>query len=164
MVSRLTTLRRSLATALAVLLASMPALATDAPDPIGDLMATVSAGMKPILSSFGLKATLYHTGHGIGSRDSMGCKVIPMRTAAVDGVKVPRGSILYIKETVGLPMPDGTKHDGYWFASDKGSAIRAGRIDLFTGVGAKSMSTLLHLNLMTLTVSKVGTFMGCPKQ
>jgi 3D (Asp-Asp-Asp) domain-containing protein len=150
--------------ALAVLLSSVPALAADAPDPLGELMAKVAAGVEPILNSFGLKATLYHSGNGIRSFDSMGCRVIPMRTAAVDGVKVPRGSILYIKETVGLPMPDGTKHDGYWFASDRGSAIRAGRIDLFTGVGAKSMATLLHLNLATLTVSKVGTFKGCPKQ
>ena len=59
-----------------------------------------------------------------------------MRTAAVDGVHAPRRTVLFIKETVGLPMPDGSRHDGYWYASDVGGAIHAGRIDLFTGQGA----------------------------
>ena len=85
-----------------------------------------------------------------------------MRTAAVDGVKVPRHTVLFIKETVGLKMPDGRLHDGYWYASDVGGAIHAGRIDLFTGDGARSMQPLMALNLTTLTVAKVGEFAGCP--
>ncbi len=86
-----------------------------------------------------------------------------MRTAAVDGVALPRHSLLFIKETVGLPMPDGRLHDGYWYASDVGGAIHRGRIDLFTGNGAGSMAPLLRLNLSTLTVAKVGEFQGCPQ-
>ncbi len=132
-------------------------------DPIGDLIGQVAAKTQSFLATFGLKATLYHRGgRGIGSHDSLGCAVVPMRTAAVDGVKVPRRSLLFIKETVGLKMPDGRVHDGYWYATDIGGAIHEGRIDLFTGDGARSMQPLMALNLTTLTVAKVGEFAGCP--
>jgi 3D (Asp-Asp-Asp) domain-containing protein len=110
-----------------------------------------------------LKATLYHTGvRGIGPRDSLGCKLQPMRTVAVDPKVFPRHSVLFIKETVGLRMPDGTVHDGYWYASDVGSAIRGRRIDLFTGFGAASMKVLQTLNMTTISAVKVGVFEGCP--
>ena len=132
-------------------------------DPIGDLIARVAAQVQPFLATFGLKATLYHGGGRMSDRDSLGCKVVPMRTAAVDGVEVPRHSILFIKQTVGMPLPDGGKHDGYWYASDSGSAIHEGRIDLFTGRNAHSMRPLMPLNLSTLTVAVVGKFEGCPK-
>jgi 3D (Asp-Asp-Asp) domain-containing protein len=131
-------------------------------DPIGVMIGQMAAKVAPFLQTFGLKATLYHLGRGIHDHDSLGCKVVPMRTAAVDGVAVKRHSVLFIKETVGLPMPDGRLHDGYWFASDVGGGVRAGRIDLFTGEGRASMLPLLHLNLATLTVAKVGEFTGCP--
>jgi 3D (Asp-Asp-Asp) domain-containing protein len=135
----------------------------EAPDPIGDLIGQVAAKVEPFLETFDLRATLYHLGlRGIHNRDSLGCQVIPMRTAAVDGVAVKRHSLLFIKETVGLPMPDGRLHDGYWFATDLGGAIHRGRIDLFTGDGASSMAPLMRLNLATLTVAKVGEFQGCP--
>jgi 3D (Asp-Asp-Asp) domain-containing protein len=75
---------------------------------------------------------------------------------------VKRHSLLFIKETVGLPMPNGRPHDGYWFATDVGGGIHPGRIDLFTGEGRSSMLPMLHLNLATLTVAKVGEFTGCP--
>ncbi|HWA60796.1 MAG TPA: 3D domain-containing protein [Caulobacteraceae bacterium] len=131
-----------------------------ASDPLGDLIAQVA---QPVLDFFNLKATLYHQGNGIGSRDSLGCKVVPMRTAAVDGVIVPRHTLLFIKETVGMLMPDGSRHDGYWYATDVGGGIHAGRIDLFTGAGSASMKPLMPLNLKNLTVAKVGKFEGCPK-
>jgi 3D (Asp-Asp-Asp) domain-containing protein len=85
-----------------------------------------------------------------------------MRTAAVDGVDVPRHTLLFIKETVGLPMPGGKRHDGYWYASDVGGGIHKGRIDLFTGEGSDSMKPMMPLNLNTVTVAKVGHFQGCP--
>jgi 3D (Asp-Asp-Asp) domain-containing protein len=144
--------------------AAAPAVAAaKAPDPIGDLIAGLAARVQPFLATFGLKATLYHGGGHMGSRDSLGCKVVPMRTAAVDGIKVPRHSILYIKQTVGMPLPGGGVHDGYWYASDTGGAIHEGRIDLFTGQGSRSMRPLMPLNLTTLTVAIVGRFEGCPK-
>jgi 3D (Asp-Asp-Asp) domain-containing protein len=156
-------LKRTLA-GLAALGMLLPVLAhAENNDPIGDLISQMAAKVQPLLATFGLKATLYHGGGAMNARDSLGCKVVPMRTAAVDGVRVPRHSLLFIKETVGLPMPDGSKHDGYWYASDTGGAIHAGRIDLFTGQGAGSMRPLMPLNLATVTVAMVGHFEGCPK-
>lgn len=131
-------------------------------DPIADLIGAVAAKVQPLLQTFGLVASLYHGGRGMGARDSLGCQVVPMRTAAVDGVTIRRHTLLFIKETVGLRMPDGRVHDGYWYASDVGGAIHPGRIDLFTGEGADSMAPLMHLNLVTLTVAPVGEFHGCP--
>jgi 3D (Asp-Asp-Asp) domain-containing protein len=158
-------LKRTLA-ALACLALVVPGAGAKAEttDPIGDVIAKIASHVEPILETFGLKATLYHGGvRGIGAHDALGCTVVPMRTAAVDGVTVHKGDLIYIKETVGLPMPDGRTHDGYWYASDSGGAIRKGRIDLFTGQGARSMNPLMALNLATLTVARVGAFAGCPK-
>jgi 3D (Asp-Asp-Asp) domain-containing protein len=70
--------------------------------------------------------------------------------------------VVFIKETVGIKMPDGQAHDGYWYASDIGSAIKGQRIDLYTGHGAASMKPMQKLNLGTLTAVKVGNFTGCP--
>jgi 3D (Asp-Asp-Asp) domain-containing protein len=148
--------------ALTVILSSGSALAATPNDAIADLISKVAAKVQPILATFGLKATLYHSGHGMNARDSLGCKVVAMRTAAVDGVDVPRHTLLFIKETVGLPMPGGRRHDGYWYASDVGGGIRKGRIDLFTGDGAGSMKPMMLLNLNTVTVAEVGQFQGCP--
>jgi 3D (Asp-Asp-Asp) domain-containing protein len=143
--------------------AKPPAPAAKPADPIGDVINAVLSGSLPGTADYYLKATLYHAGErGIRALDSLGCKVVAMRTAAVDGIKVPRHTVLFIKETVGLPMPDGSRHDGYWYASDVGGAIHAGRIDLFTGRGSSSMTPLMPLNLATLTVIKAGVFQGCP--
>ena len=92
----------------------------------------------------------------------MGCRVSAMRTLAVDPSIVPRGTIVFIKETVGLPMPQGGQHDGLWYASDTGGAIKGQRIDLFTGTGRASMAALMALNLHALSVTRVGQFHGCP--
>jgi 3D (Asp-Asp-Asp) domain-containing protein len=132
-------------------------------DPIGDLVSAALTGALPGSADYYLRATLYHAGErGMRALDSLGCKVVAMRTAAVDGKNLRRHTVLFIKETVGLPMPDGSKHDGYWYASDVGAAIHNGRIDLFTGKGAASMKPLMSLNLATLTVMKAGVFDGCP--
>ena len=132
-------------------------------DPLGDLVTSAITGALPGSADYYLKATLYHAGErGLSALDSLGCKVVAMRTAAVDGIDLPRHTLLFIKETVGLPMPDGSRHDGFWYASDVGAAIHAGRIDLFTGQGAASMGPLMPLNLATLTVVKAGAFKGCP--
>lgn|GEM_PF-526336 len=159
------TLKRFLsAVATVAAMAAFSSARAEPTDPIADLIARVGSTVRPLFNTFGLRATLYHLGGHMGHRDSLGCEVVPMRTAAVDGVEVRRHTVLFIKETVGLPMPDGRAHDGYWYASDIGGAIHRGRIDLFTGSGATSMKPLMHLNLATLTVSKVGEFIGCPAQ
>jgi len=131
-------------------------------DPIGDLIANTGLSATDIAADWKLRATLYHGGRGMRARDSLGCLVSPMRTVAADGARVSRHSIIFIKETVGLPLPDGGAHDGYWYVSDIGGAIRGDRIDLFTGHSAASMHPLMGLNMKTLTVSKVGQFTGCP--
>ena len=157
-------MRRRLA-ALAVLSALGLSTAAKAatPDPIGDMIMSVVTGSMPGAPGWNVKATLYHAGaKGVGAIDSLGCRVVAMRTAAVDKRLIPKGSILYIKETVGMRMPDGSTHDGYWYASDTGGAIKGQRIDLFTGSSAASMRPLDALNLTRLTAVKVGEFKGCP--
>ncbi len=158
-------MRRRLAATLAAF--SVLALSTNAQaassDPIGDMIMSVVTGTVPGSPGWNLKATLYHAGaKGVGALDSLGCKVVAMRTVAVDKTLIPRRSVLFIKETVGLRMPDGSKHDGYWYASDVGGAIKGKRIDLFTGKGAGSMNPVKNLNLATLSAVKVGEFKGCP--
>jgi len=160
-------IRRRLA-ALALALASL-ALATNAQaesttsDPIGDLIVSALTGALPGSPAYKLKATLYHAGAvGVGALDSLGCKVVAMRTVAVDRAVIPRRTVLFIKETVGMPMPDGSKHDGVWYASDVGGAIKGQRIDLFTGRGAGSMRPMMKFNLAQLSAIKVGEFKGCP--
>src|SRR5689334_10150105 len=132
-------------------------------DPVGDMIMSVITGALPSGPGWNLKATLYHAGaKGVGALDSLGCKVVAMRTVAVDRKLIAPRSVLFIKETVGLKMPDGSMHDGYWYASDVGSAIKGKRIDLFTGANSKSMGPLQGLNLASLTAVKVGDFEGCP--
>ncbi len=147
-------------------MAFLPLHADAAPaDPIGDIIYQVEDAADAALEApkWLLKATLYHAGrHGVGVRDSMGCRVSAMRTLAVDPHVVPKGTVVYIKETVGLPMPGGGVHDGLWYASDVGGGIRGRRIDLFTGWGPGSMRVLQTLNQQRLTVTPVSTFHGCP--
>jgi 3D (Asp-Asp-Asp) domain-containing protein len=141
---------------------SLQPAAAAAYDPIADLIAGTDRSAVENASDWKLRATLYHGGRGMRGRDSLGCPVSAMRTVAADRALVSRHSIIFIKETVGMPMPDGGVHDGYWYVSDIGGAIRGERIDLFTGQGAASMRPMMGLNLKTLTVSKVGEFSGCP--
>ena len=130
-------------------------------DPVGDLIMSVVTGTLPTGPVFNLKATLYHAGaKGVGALDSLGCKVVAMRTVAVDTSLIPKRSILFIKETVGMKLPDGSTHDGYWYASDTGGAIKGKRIDLYTG--SRASRAAQALNLARLTAIKVGEFKSCP--
>jgi 3D (Asp-Asp-Asp) domain-containing protein len=132
-------------------------------DPVGDMIMSVITGALPAGPGWNLKATMYHAGaKGVGALDSLGCKVVAMRTVAVDRRLIAPRSVLFIKETVGLKMPDGSTHDGYWYASDVGSAIKGQRIDLFTGFSASSMNPFRALNMSNLSAIKVGDFQGCP--
>jgi 3D (Asp-Asp-Asp) domain-containing protein len=131
-------------------------------DPIGDVLDAATRSQDENASDWALRASLYHGGGGMKARDSLGCPVAAMRTVAVDPAIVSRHSIIFIKETVGMALPGGGVHDGYWYASDVGGAIKGHRIDLFTGATATSMRPMAALNLQTLTVTKVGSFSGCP--
>ena len=157
-------MRRRLA-ALAVLsaLAATSNAQAATSDPVGDLISSVISGALPGAGVFNVKATLYHAGaRGVGALDSLGCKVVPMRTIAVDKSIIPRRTVIFIKETVGLKMPNGATHDGYWYATDIGGAIKGQRIDLYTGRSAASMKPMQGLDLTKLTAVKVGKFEGCP--
>jgi 3D (Asp-Asp-Asp) domain-containing protein len=108
-------------------------------------------------------ARLYHAGGGGATgNDSLGCRPVAMRTVAVDPRYIPRRSVLFIRETVGLRLADGTIHDGYWYASDTGGAIKGQKIDLYTGHGRGSMQQAMRLNMRTLTIADAGRFDGCP--
>lgn len=115
-------------------------------------------------ADWNMRVTLYHSGGGgAGPRDSLGCPTVAMRTAATDPRVAPKRSIIYIPDTVGLIMPDGTRHDGYWYVSDTGGAVKGAKVDLFTGHGRGSMKPLMKINTKTVAVIKAGTFTGCPK-
>ncbi|HVY33138.1 MAG TPA: 3D domain-containing protein [Caulobacteraceae bacterium] len=158
------------AVALAAAAPSEPSLRAGAPiasplvvDPIGELIRKTEDAAQDAVDALQVKATLYYARiKGMSSRDSLGCKLAPMRTVAVAPSVIPRHSVVFIKETVGMAMPDGSVHDGFWYASDVGRAIKGLRVDLFTGVTAKSMRAFQTLNLATLSAVKVGTFEGCP--
>ncbi|HJV43840.1 3D domain-containing protein [Caulobacter sp.] len=140
--------------------------ATQRVDPLGELISTaLGGGALPGSVEYKMRATMYHAGaKGIRAFDSLGCKVAAMRTVAVDPKVIPRRTVLFIKETVGLPLPGGGTHDGYWYASDIGGAIKGLKLDLFSGFGAASMKALGGVDLSSLSVSTVGEFKGCPPQ
>lgn len=109
------------------------------------------------------RANLYHAGGGGATgNDSLGCRPIAMRTVATDPRYIPRRTRLFIRETVGMRMSDGSIHDGYWYASDTGGAIKGQKIDLYTGHGRGSMSPAMRLNQRRLTIVNAGRFDGCP--
>jgi 3D (Asp-Asp-Asp) domain-containing protein len=154
-----------LAAAAALAVSASPASAAGPADPIGELVQNLEAVGSAALKAPELlmKATLYHSGvKGVGVRDSLGCRVQPMRTLAVDPKVLPRHSVVYIPATVGLPLPGGGVHDGIWYASDTGGAIKGKRIDLYAGASAAAMRALSKLNLKTLTVMRISSFDGCP--
>ena len=109
------------------------------------------------------RANLYHAGGGGATgNDSLGCRPIAMRTVATDPRYIPRRTRLFIRETVGMRMPDGSLHDGYWYASDTGGAIKGQKIDLYTGHGRGSMQPAMRFNQQRLTIADAGRFDGCP--
>ena len=109
------------------------------------------------------RVNLYHAGGGGATgNDSLGCRPIAMRTMAVDPRYIPRRTRLFIPETAGMRMPDGTIHDGYWYASDTGGAIKGQKIDFYTGNGRGSMAPAMRFNQRRLTLIDAGRFEGCP--
>ena len=99
-------------------------------------------------------------GYGVGK-----CRLAPFRTIAVDPKVVPLGSLVYIAETDGLTLPDGTHHDGYWHADDIGGAIKHDRVDLFIGdsdnEGVIERNGIKNLQPLTVTIVKLPTPDSC---
>ncbi len=70
--------------------------------------------------------TLYPFGIGVA-----GYALVPYRSLAVDPRFVPMGSTVEIAELIGMPLPDGSTHDGCFVAVDRGSAINGHHLDMF---------------------------------
>lgn len=68
--------------------------------------------------------------YGLASRNM---PLAPFRSVAVDTLRVPLGTLLYIPAAAGMELPDGSRHDGVFLAKDVGSAIVENRIDVFVG-------------------------------
>lgn len=66
-------------------------------------------------------------------RGATGKAITPLRTIAVDSSVIPLGTRVFIADFVGLPRPDGTKHDGCFIAEDRGVRVIGRQIDVFTG-------------------------------
>jgi 3D (Asp-Asp-Asp) domain-containing protein len=66
-------------------------------------------------------------------RGASGTAITPLRTVAVDSAVIPLGTVIFVPELVGLPMPDGTRHDGCFIAEDRGIKVMGRQIDVFTG-------------------------------
>ncbi len=66
----------------------------------------------------------------------------PTRTVATDPKVIPHGTVLYVPAARGAEviMPNGRKiiHDGYFFAGDKGGAIKGNHIDVYIGTFKKA--------------------------
>jgi 3D (Asp-Asp-Asp) domain-containing protein len=66
--------------------------------------------------------------YGIGVQ---GYALVPYRSLAVDRQYLRIGHTVEIAELVGLPLPDGSRHDGCFVAVDGGGAIQGHHIDFF---------------------------------
>ena len=72
-------------------------------------------GSIPGTPAYTLKATLYHAGaKGVGALDSLGCRVVAMRTAAVDSSLIPRRTVLFIKRSMGGVGYAGVDNDVFY--------------------------------------------------
>lgn len=63
--------------------------------------------------------------------------LLPYHTLATDNDIHAIGDIVFIPSVVGLKLPDGTQHDGYFIVRDTGGAfngVGAQRVDMFTGL------------------------------
>jgi 3D (Asp-Asp-Asp) domain-containing protein len=66
-----------------------------------------------------------------------GYQVVPFRSLAVDTKLIPLGTVIYIPAARGveITLPSGrrVRHDGYFFASDRGGGIKENHVDVFVG-------------------------------
>ncbi len=86
----------------------------------------------------GIEKSRFRVASGPYGDGVQGMALVPYRTIAVDPALIPFGSVLYVPAARGLRvrLPSGEErvHDGYFFAADRGGAIRGTHIDVFTGV------------------------------
>jgi 3D (Asp-Asp-Asp) domain-containing protein len=82
---------------------------------------------------FGTPEKSAHWGYG-----SNGNPLVPLRSLAIAGDVLPRGTVLYIPEWNGVQMPEadgigGFEHDGCFRIDDIGYGIEGRHYDLYTG-------------------------------
>jgi 3D (Asp-Asp-Asp) domain-containing protein len=66
-------------------------------------------------------------------RGATGKPVTPLRSVSVDTDVIPLGTVLFIADYEGLPLPGGGTHDGCFRADDRGSRVSGRHVDIFTG-------------------------------
>jgi membrane-bound lytic murein transglycosylase len=70
----------------------------------------------------------------------------PFHSIAADLSIYKLGQVIYIPHAVGIELPDGSKHDGYFVVRDSGGAIKGyGRFDFFTGFFARSQNPFVSV-------------------
>ncbi len=74
--------------------------------------------------------TLANDDHPLGA-GVQGRRLEAFRSIAVDPRYIPIGATVYVPELVGIPLPDGTRHDGCLRADDQGGAIKQHKLDFF---------------------------------
>lgn len=109
--------------------------------------------------------TRYHVTTHFWGRAGGNCALKPFKSVAIDPTFVPQGSIVFIDETVGMKLPDGTLHDGVWYADDTGSAIQKARVDIFVGKRewSKSLAAagIKHMQPLTIRVLRLPEASSC---
>jgi len=75
-------------------------------DPIGDVLLGLPNETSPRSATYQMKASLYHAGaRGVGTLDSLGCRVVAMRTAAIDAQVIPKRTVLFSRRPLACPCP-----------------------------------------------------------
>lgn len=89
--------------------------------------------------------------YGMGSKANA---LKPFVTVAADPKVLPFGSVIYIPDAVGLELPNGDIHDGYFEVGDVGGAIKGNHLDFFTGPWGKEFKFdfVKSVNTATFTV------------
>jgi len=112
-------------------------------------------------------ARFHETKHPYG-RGAGNCALAPFKTIAVDPNQVPLGSQVYIDETRGMVLPDGTVHNGIWYAQDTGGAILHDRIDIYIGRKKDEMTLvragITHMEGLTLRIVSRPDASSCAHQ
>jgi 3D (Asp-Asp-Asp) domain-containing protein len=66
-------------------------------------------------------------------RGASGKAILPLRTVAADTSLLPMGTMVYISVFDGVPLADGSTHDGCFQVQDRGSKVKGAHLDVFTG-------------------------------
>jgi 3D (Asp-Asp-Asp) domain-containing protein len=92
-------------------------------------------------------------GDGIGNNI-----LVPYRTLATNTTVIRPGTALFIPAACGKVLPGGLRHDGYFFAADKGQMrstqvgnITTTQVDVFQGYEERNLAFIDYLDKKTVT-------------